>query len=61
MKQPENQSFEKASCEALERARQFNDVPRIVEAVNRASMLLSLSPEKAEEILREKMQEGIKL
>jgi hypothetical protein len=61
MKQNSNPSFEKASLEALARARSFGDVPRIMEAVNRAAMLISLSPEKSEEIFREKMQEGVKL
>jgi len=61
MKQPSNPEFAQASRDALSKARQLKDVPRIIEAVNRASMLIALSPEKAEEIFREKIQEGIKL
>jgi hypothetical protein len=61
MKQQSNPSFEKACLEALQKARTLGTVPMIVEAVNRASMLIALSPEKTEEIFREKIQEGIKL
>ena len=58
MKQPSNSTFESAVNESLTRARKFNDMPRIIEAINRASMLIALSPEKAEEIFKEKMQKG---
>jgi hypothetical protein len=61
MKQQSNPSFEKASLEALGRARQFNDVPKIMEAVSRAAMLIAMSPEKVEDVFREKMQKGVKI
>lgn len=61
MKQMSNPSFEKAALEALQKARQFGSVAQITEAVNRASLLIAMSPEKAEEIFRDKMNEGVKL
>ena len=61
MKQPENSSFEKACSEALHKARSINDVPHLIEAVNRASFLIALTPDKVEQIFKEKMQEGTKL
>jgi hypothetical protein len=61
MKQMSNPSFEKAAREALRKAREIGTVEKIVEAVNRASMLIAMTPEKAEEIFREKMNEGVKL
>jgi signal recognition particle receptor subunit beta len=61
MKQMANETFHRAAKEALEKARKLNDVPHIVEAVNRATLLLSLTPEKVEEMMKEKMNEGIKL
>jgi hypothetical protein len=61
MKQMENPSFERVARESLEKSRQLGNVEQITEAVNRAAMLIAMSPEKAEEIFREKMQEGIKL
>ena len=61
MKQHPNSSFEKEAKEALVRARQNNTVPMIMEAVDRAAMLIALSPEKVEEIFAEKMREGTKL
>jgi hypothetical protein len=61
MKQMENPSFERVAREALQKARQLGNVAQITEAVNRAAILIAMSPEKAEEVLREKMQEGVKL
>ena len=54
MKQFRNPSFETAASEALSRAIQHNNVTKVAEAVNRASRLIALSPEKVEEYLTEK-------
>ena len=61
MKQPSNLEFAKAAQAALAKARKLNDVSRIIEAVNRASLLIAATPQNAEEILREKFENGIKL
>ena len=61
MKQMPNSSFERETLAALQKARQLGNVTQVVEAINRAGMLIAMSPEKVEEIFREKMKEGIKL
>ena len=61
MRQLPNPSFEQAAREALQKARQIGSVEMIVEAVNRASMLIAMSPDKVEEVFRDKMNEGVKL
>ncbi|VVC06103.1 Uncharacterised protein [uncultured archaeon] len=46
-----------AASDALKKAQKFNDIPHVVEAIERASMLINLSPQQAEEIFRKKLKE----
>ena len=57
MKQWSNPAFAQAALEALTKARKLHDVPRITEAVNRASLLLALTPQEAEEEMRQKFEQ----
>lgn len=49
-------SFETATLEALKKARKLNDVPHLMEAVNRAAMLIALDPVLVEQEFSEKMK-----
>lgn len=57
MKQPSNPEFARAAQEALAKARKLNDLPHVLEAIDRAALLIASTPENAEEILREKFME----
>ena len=54
-------SFEAAALQALKKAREINDVPHLMEAVSRATLLIALDPVLVEREFREKMNEGKKI
>lgn len=61
MKQHNQPSFEKSCKEALDKARQLNDLPRIEEAVRRAAFMIAIDPQSAEQMFADKIKEGKKL
>lgn len=61
MKQMPQPSFQQISREALVKARQLGHVEYVTEAVNRAAMLIAMSPELVEQQFKAVMEKGEKL